>query len=73
MEIMILFVDTPKGTRAQIEVGFNKIASILGPLTSKTVERGFVSGAKASFAVAWMATHPAIRRCLAIPESRNPS
>jgi hypothetical protein len=51
MEIMILSADTPKGTRAQIEAGLNKIASILGPLTSKTVGRSFVSGAKTSFAV----------------------
>ncbi|OJA07656.1 hypothetical protein AZE42_09081 [Rhizopogon vesiculosus] len=51
MEIMILSADTPEGTRAQIEAGLNKIASILGPPTSKTVERGFVPGAKASFAV----------------------
>ena len=51
MEIMILSADTPEGTRAQIEAGLNKMASMLGPPTSKTVERGFVSGAKASFAV----------------------
>jgi phospholipid-translocating ATPase len=51
MEIMILSADTPEGTLVQIEAGLNKIASILGPPTSKTVERGFVPGAKASFAV----------------------
>ncbi|KAG0701867.1 hypothetical protein DFH29DRAFT_924776 [Suillus ampliporus] len=51
MEVMILSADTPEGTLAQIEAGLNKIASILGPPTSKTVERGFVAGAKASFAV----------------------
>ncbi|KAG2151660.1 uncharacterized protein EDB93DRAFT_1274319 [Suillus bovinus] len=51
MEIMILSADTPEGTLAQIEAGLNKIASILGPPTSKTVERGFIVGAKVSFAV----------------------
>ncbi|KAJ8595466.1 HAD-like protein [Rhizopogon salebrosus TDB-379] len=38
-------------TAIDIEAGLNKIASILGPPTSKTAERGFVPGAKASFAV----------------------
>ncbi|KAG1731761.1 hypothetical protein EDB19DRAFT_1736425 [Suillus lakei] len=51
MEVMILSADSPEGTLAQIEAGLNKIASILGPPTSKTVERGFVPGAQASFAV----------------------
>lgn len=51
MEVMILSADGPEGTLAQIEAGLNKIASILGPPTSKTMERGFVSGAKVSFAV----------------------
>lgn len=51
MEVMILSADTPEGTLAQIEAGLNKIASILGPPTSKTLERGFVIGAKVSFAV----------------------
>lgn len=51
MEIMILSSDSPEGTLAQIEAGLNKIASILGPPTSKTMERGFISGAKVSFAV----------------------
>ncbi|KAG1725617.1 phospholipid-transporting ATPase 1 [Suillus paluster] len=51
MEVMILSADTPEGTLAQIEAGLNKMASMLGPPTSKTVERGFVPGTKASFAV----------------------
>lgn len=51
MEVMILSADSPEGTLAQIEAGLNKIASILGPPTSKTMERGFAPGAKASFAV----------------------
>ncbi|KAG1865472.1 hypothetical protein DFJ58DRAFT_911947 [Suillus subalutaceus] len=50
-EIMILSADSPESTLAQIEAGLNKIASILGPPTSKTMERGFVLGAKVSFAV----------------------
>ncbi|KAG2034818.1 hypothetical protein BDR03DRAFT_1093565 [Suillus americanus] len=50
-EIMILSADSPESTLAQIEAGLNKIASMLGPPTSKTMERGFVPGAKISFAV----------------------
>lgn len=50
-EIMILSADSPESTLAQIEAGLNKIASMLGPPTSKTMERGFVLGAKISFAV----------------------
>lgn len=50
-EIMILSADSPESTLTQIEAGLNKIASMLGPPTSKTVERGFVPGAKISFAV----------------------
>ncbi|KAG2747221.1 hypothetical protein P692DRAFT_201867212 [Suillus brevipes Sb2] len=51
MEVMILSADSPEGTLAQTEAGLNKIASIFGPPTSKTMERGFAPGAKASFAV----------------------
>lgn len=51
MEIMILSADTPEGTRAQIEAGLNKIASILGPPSLDPRKRGFVPGAQAAFAV----------------------
>ncbi|KAG6329935.1 hypothetical protein ID866_9153, partial [Astraeus odoratus] len=51
MEIMILSSDSPEGTRAQIEAGLNKIASILGPPSWDPKKRGFVPGAQAAFAV----------------------
>ncbi|KAI9573070.1 hypothetical protein HD554DRAFT_2058642 [Boletus coccyginus] len=51
MEIMILSADTPEGTRAQIEAGLNKIASVLGPPSLDPRKRGFVPGAQAAFAV----------------------
>ncbi|KII85635.1 hypothetical protein PLICRDRAFT_115926 [Plicaturopsis crispa FD-325 SS-3] len=51
MEIMILSADSSEGARAQIEAGLNKIASVLGPPTWDPRKRGFLPGAKASFAV----------------------
>ena len=51
MDLMILSANTPEQTRAQIEAGLNKIASILGPPSWDIRKRGFVPGAQASFAV----------------------
>ena len=51
MDLMILSAGTPEQTRAQIEAGLNKIASILGPPSWDVRNRGFVPGAQASFAV----------------------
>ncbi|KAF9238250.1 phospholipid-translocating P-type ATPase [Melanogaster broomeanus] len=51
MDVMILSSDTPEGTRAQIEAGLNKIASVLGPPSLNPKNRGFVPGAQAAFAV----------------------
>ncbi|KAG6867958.1 hypothetical protein C0993_009143 [Termitomyces sp. T159_Od127] len=51
MDIMILSADSMEKTRSQIEGGLNKIASVLGPPSWDTRERGFFPGAKASFAV----------------------
>ena len=48
---MILSASTLEQTRAQIEAGLNKIASILGPPSWDIRKRGFVPGAQASFAV----------------------
>lgn len=48
---MILSADSLEQTRAQIEAGLNKIASILGPPSWDIRKRGFVPGAQASFAV----------------------
>jgi phospholipid-translocating ATPase len=50
MDVMILSADSVEQARSQIEAGLNKIASILGPPSWDTRNRGFVSGAKASFA-----------------------
>lgn len=51
MEVMILSADTAESTRLQIEGGINKIASILGPPSFDTQQRGFIPGAQAAFAV----------------------
>ncbi|KAH7890567.1 hypothetical protein F5I97DRAFT_1798880 [Phlebopus sp. FC_14] len=51
MEIMILSADSPEETRAQIEAGLNKIASVLGLPSWEPQKRGFVPGAQAAFAV----------------------
>ena len=48
---MILSAATPEATRAQLEAGLNKIASVLGPPSFDIRKRGFVPGAQASFAV----------------------
>ncbi|KAK7442780.1 phospholipid transporting ATPase [Stygiomarasmius scandens] len=50
MDIMILSADSPEQARSQIEAGLNKIASVLGPPTWEPSKRGFMPGAKASFA-----------------------
>jgi phospholipid-translocating ATPase len=50
MDVMILSADGPESTRAQIEAGLNKIASVLGPPSWDANKRGFLPGAKASFA-----------------------
>jgi len=51
MDLMILSAGTLEQTRAQIEAGLNKIASVLGPPRWDAQHRGFVPGAQASFAV----------------------
>ncbi|RDB16619.1 Phospholipid-transporting ATPase DNF1 [Hypsizygus marmoreus] len=51
MDLMILSADSVEQTRAQIEGGLNKIASVLGPPSWDQRKRGFMPGAKASFAV----------------------
>ncbi|KIY47695.1 phospholipid-translocating P-type ATPase [Fistulina hepatica ATCC 64428] len=51
MDVMILSADSPEQTRNQIEAGLNKIASVLGPPSGKKIERGFVPGAQAAFAI----------------------
>ncbi|KAF9465973.1 phospholipid-transporting ATPase 1 [Collybia nuda] len=51
MDLMILSADSLEQTRAQIEAGLNKIASVLGPPSWDVKKRGFLPGAKASFAV----------------------
>jgi len=51
MDLMILSAGTPEQTRAQLEAGLNKIASVLGPPSFDRNKRGFVIGAQASFAV----------------------
>ncbi|KAF9044299.1 phospholipid-transporting ATPase 1 [Panaeolus papilionaceus] len=51
MDLMILSAATPEATRAQLEAGLNKIASVLGPPSFDIRKRGFVPGAQASFAV----------------------
>ncbi|KAF8154452.1 phospholipid-transporting ATPase 1 [Crassisporium funariophilum] len=51
MDLMILSASTPEQTRAQLEAGLNKIASVLGPPSWDIRKRGFVPGAQASFAV----------------------
>lgn len=48
---MILSADSAEKTRAQLEAGLNKIASVLGPPSWDLRKRGFVPGAQASFAV----------------------
>jgi phospholipid-translocating ATPase len=51
MDVMILSADSVEAARAQIEAGLNKIASVLGPPSWNIRQRGFMPGAKASFAV----------------------
>ncbi|KAF5370921.1 hypothetical protein D9615_009819 [Tricholomella constricta] len=51
MDIMILSADSMEQTRAKIEGGLNKIASVLGPPSWDQRKRGFVPGLQASFAV----------------------
>ncbi|KAF5313608.1 hypothetical protein D9611_010219 [Ephemerocybe angulata] len=51
MDLMILSADSLEQTRAQIEAGLNKIASVLGPPSFDPRKRGFVPGMQASFAV----------------------
>jgi magnesium-transporting ATPase (P-type) len=51
MELMILSADSVIETRAKIEAGLNKIASILGPPSLDPRKRGFMPGAPASFAI----------------------
>ena len=48
---MIITADSMEAARSQIEAGLNKIASVLGPPSLKSTERGFLPNAKASFAV----------------------
>ncbi len=51
MDIMIIQADNAEGTRAQLEAGVNKIASVLGPPSLDPKKRGFIPGAQAAFAV----------------------
>jgi phospholipid-translocating ATPase len=51
MDVMIISAETMEQTRTKIEAGINKIASILGPPSFRPEDRGFMPGAKASFAV----------------------
>ncbi|KAG5636603.1 hypothetical protein H0H81_007428 [Sphagnurus paluster] len=51
MDIMILSAESMEQTRAQIEGGLNKIASVMGPPSWEPRKRGFVPGQQASFAV----------------------
>lgn len=51
MDLMILSADSAEKTRAQLEAGLNKIASVLGPPSWDLRKRGFIPGAQASFAV----------------------
>ncbi|KAL0959026.1 hypothetical protein HGRIS_014334 [Hohenbuehelia grisea] len=51
MDVMILSADSAESARSQIEAGLNKIASVLGPPSWDPKKRGFMPGAKASFAV----------------------
>lgn len=51
MDVMILSATSHEQARVQIEVGLNKIASVLGPPSWDPRKRGFVPGAQASFAV----------------------
>jgi phospholipid-translocating ATPase len=51
MDLMILSADSAEQTRAQIEAGLNKIASVHGPPSFDPRRRGFVPGAQAAFAV----------------------
>lgn len=51
MDLMILSADSTEQTRAKIEAGLNKIASVLGPPSWDLRKRGFVPGARASFAI----------------------
>jgi phospholipid-translocating ATPase len=48
---MIVSADSIGETRAKIEAGLNKIASVLGPPSLDPRKRGFMPGAQASFAV----------------------
>jgi phospholipid-translocating ATPase len=50
MDLMILSADSLDTTRAKIEAGLNKIASVLGSPLWEPKIRGFTPGAKASFA-----------------------
>ncbi|KAF7303863.1 P-type phospholipid transporter [Mycena indigotica] len=51
MDLMILSAESQQQARSQIEAGLNKIASVYGPPSWNPKQRGFVPGAKASFAV----------------------
>lgn len=53
MDVMILSAENEGVARAQIEAGLNKIASVLGPASHLTAERGFVKkeGEGGGFAV----------------------
>ncbi|KZT71083.1 phospholipid-translocating P-type ATPase [Daedalea quercina L-15889] len=51
MEIMIISAEEAAAVQTQIEAGINKIASMHGPPSVGKEQRGFVVGARASFAV----------------------
>ena len=51
MDILIISAETEEETRAKVEAGVNKIASVLGPLSFDKKQRGFFPGAQTSFAV----------------------
>ncbi|KLO12310.1 phospholipid-translocating P-type ATPase [Schizopora paradoxa] len=51
MDVMIISATSAEETRSKIEAGLNKLTSVLGPVSTDPKKRGFIPGARASFAV----------------------
>lgn len=51
MDVMIISATSAEETRSKIEAGLNKLSSVLGPPSTDPKQRGFIPGARASFAV----------------------
>ena len=51
MDVMIITASSKEETKSKIEAGLNKLSSVLGPPRFDPRARGFIPGAKASFAV----------------------